>query len=195
LIIIPITGESLADTPGHIKRFTLSPRREPYDADRRRLTDQVKAASEAFASNAVATPYGQTDLLGAIHVGAEEFWPGTSHRLICLSDFIQDDRSLSFLTDPMVATSASARVNARRLTKPFANVLAGTAVFLGLLQSRDMRRLSRARQVAIQDFWLEFFRSQGAIPEWASDGAGRAAEFLAQPIPPSAGDRRNAALK
>lgn len=184
LIVIPITGESMADTPGSIMRFKLSLKREPYDADRRKLAQLVDEQIDNFVENTTTKPYGKTDLLGGLRLAAEEFGQGTRRRLICLSDFIQDDKVSNFLTDPMVADSAHAVSSAQRLAERSPLVFANTSIYLGLVQSTDLRKLSRPRQLGIQEFWLAYLRGQGASVQWKSDGLGRATDFLTEPIRP-----------
>ena len=174
--IVPITGDVHGETLGRVLRFELSTRREPYDADRRRLAGDVQEQLSAFVTS--VSPSAHTDLLSTFRLAAEELQSSPVRVLVCLTDFVQDDSQFNFKTDRRLASERSAKPFATELADGFAERFAGVDVYLGSVQSVDLARLSKSRRAAIQTFWVEFFEAQGARVRWATDGPGRLPEFL-----------------
>lgn len=55
----------------------------------------------------------------------------------------------------------------------------GNHVFLGGIQSNDLKKLGTERRQAIRAFWIEYFRAGGAVDViFATDGPGQIAEFM-----------------
>jgi len=183
LIVVPITGAALTDTPERVLRFSLSLKREPYDADRRRFAEDAKAALEKLLAEIDRSPFGRTDLLGAFDFALEEFStdPTVNRKLVCLSDFIQDDKQFDFKTSPRVASESAAVQTAQRLAVGVGRPFHGVTVLLGSVQSLDLRGLSRERQEAIRAFWITLLEAKGAAVSWKTDGLGHVAAFLARP--------------
>jgi hypothetical protein len=174
--VVPITGDVHAETLGRVLRFELSIRREPYDTDRRRLADEVHRLLPEFLAS--VKPSAHTDMLSTFRLAAEELNAAPVRVLVCLSDFVQDDSQFNFKTDRRLVSERSATTFAQELADDFAGRFRGVHVYLGLMQSVDLARLSNPRRTAIQTFWLEFFEAQGASVRWVTDGAGHLADFL-----------------
>ena len=182
--VIPITDDSAVDAPTQTLRFALSTKREPYDADLRRVAHDADAQLASLLALAKTHPYGQTDLLGTFQLASEEFGEQAKigdHALVCLSDFIQDDRQYDFKHDPRLTTPAKAKQLAGQLVQRGDKPLRGVHVYLGLLPSSDLRTLSQTRRDAIHVFWVEWLCAQGATVRWATDGAGQVLTFLESP--------------
>jgi len=81
-----------------------------------------------------------------------------------------------------VALSDSRRAEhaATAMSAHFGRRFAGVNIYLGQLQSTDLRRLPASRQVAVRTFWTTFLTTQGASVIWKTDGLGHVEEFMAQ---------------
>ena len=183
LVVVPITGAALTDTPERVLRFRLPLNREPYDADRRRFADEATVALEKMLAAIRSSPFAQTDVLGALDIALEEFStdPNMDRKLVCLSDFIQDDQQFNFKVSPRVATESAAAQSARQMAEGVGRQFDGVTTLLGSVQSLDLRRLSRQRQEAIRMFWVTFLEARGATVSWKTDGLGHVSAFLARP--------------
>ncbi len=84
--------------------------------------------------------------------------------IIVLSDLVQDDNQFDFKHDPAIRNETSAAFLASASARSSDLAFRGTPVFLGLVRSRDLGRLSPRRRVAIGIFWLEFLKASGANP-------------------------------
>jgi hypothetical protein len=175
LTIVPIAAEASSDTPGRILRFRRPHTREPYDADRQRFVGEVTTRADTLLKRLVTSPARNTDLLGAFDMAVEELSAESSvdRRIVCLSDFLQDDRQLDFRHATALADVHHAERTALQLSTALGRRLAGVGIYLGLLQSRDLRQLSPSRQAAVRTFW-------GATVLWKTDGLGHVATFLSQ---------------
>ncbi|HEU4710283.1 MAG TPA: hypothetical protein VFS76_01900 [Pyrinomonadaceae bacterium] len=182
LYVIPITGDTLTESQGHILRFHLSEKREVYDSDLQELAKEVKDRVAEMRTAAMANPYKHSDILGAAGLAAEELSlekGNVSKKIVILSDFIQDDSRYNFNTHADLASESSAAELAKRLTekskKPFEN----TELFLGILRSKDLRKMNYGKRVGLQSFWQHYFELSGARSlSWATDGPGQIAAVL-----------------
>ena len=78
-----------------------------------------------------------------------------------------------------VADQERARKLAGKLAQGRAR-LDGVRVYIGRVPSTSTRRLSRERQEAIRIFWETYLTLRGAEVEWATDGLGGLAQFVAK---------------
>ena len=181
MTIIPITSDAQIEGPGQMLRFKLSQKREPYDGDLWRLAENVEDGLQTLLASASAQPYKYTDILGTLQLAAEEF-SYTQHNsrrvFLLLSDFIQDDPQYDFKGDKQLTTERSARIFATRLAKSKGAFLDNVQIYLGSIQSKDLRSLPRARRKGIRIFWIEFLSRQLANVKWATDGPGQLENFL-----------------
>lgn len=174
--VVPITGDVHGETLGRVLRFELSTRREPYDADRRRLVRDIHERLPDFLAS--VSPSTRTDLLGTLRLAAEELQSAPVRVLVCLTDFVQDDAQFDFNTDRRLASERSAKAFASELGDGFVERFAGVHVYLGSMESTDLTSLSKSRRAAIQAFWVTYFEAQGANVQWATDGPGHLPEFV-----------------
>lgn len=185
LTIIPITSDVALDAPGRIMRFRASTTREPYDADLRRLSQDIDLQFSQFLKTAGEHPFPHTDLLGTIYLASEELaarqQSGTEQIIICLSDLIQDDAVFDFKRDARLAHPDDALTLATSLAQDTPGRFQNMKVFLGSVPSIDLRNLSKTRREAIRVFWMELVRQQGGSVDWATDGAGQLSRLLGQP--------------
>ena len=175
IAIIPITGDAEAETSGRVIRFEVPKVRQAYDNDLRQFRNKLKKSLNELKASALANPGAHTDILGAITLAQQEFkfnTGGHTKSLIILSDFLQDDTQLNFLKDKRLATKAAAQDMAMQLAKAREVDLRGMPVYLGLLRSKDYKKLDRGRRDAVQKFWLEYFVASGAETQWVIDGTG-----------------------
>ncbi len=178
--LIPITGDSLTETQGHILRFHLNEKREAYDADLRRLAEEAQKNLQVIKEQAAAKPYMKSDILGAVALAGEELsltQAEVSKLIVVLSDFIQDDAQHNFNRDVRLAKEQSAKDLAQILAQPHA--LQEATVYMGLLRSSDLKSMPQGRRSAIRTFWTEYFGLEGAgSVHYTSDGPGQLAQFL-----------------
>lgn len=184
VVVIPITGDTLADSQGKILRVHLSETRQVYDADLKTLGDQVRDKLRAMQTEVAANPFMHSDILGAVDLAAEELAgeQGNVRRVIVvLSDFIQDDSKANFNTSPELANERTATNLARKLSSQNTDRFAGATVYLGMLRSKDLRKMPNARRSAVQTFWREYFKLESAESvSFAIDGPGRVPTLLDQ---------------
>ena len=181
MTIIPITSDAQIEGPGRMLRFKLSLKREPYDGDLWRLAQNVEDSLQALLASASAQPYRYTDIMGTLEFVAEEFsyTKDKSRRVfLLLSDFIQDDPQYNFKGDKRLTNERSARKFAAALAKSKDPFFENVQIYLGSIQSRDLRSLTRARRKGIRIFWIEFLSKQLANVKWATDGPGQLENFL-----------------
>lgn len=174
LVLIPITGDAENDAWGRILRLQAPTVREPYDADLRQFR---KDAQKNFAAWAASLDLRQsrTDILGALDAARQEFATvpqGNEHRLIVVSDFLEDDGVHDFVRDWAIANPARARMYAARLRAEHGFALPGVTLCLGRLESRGFAPLAEERKAAIQAFWTAYFTENGQQPELRFDGMG-----------------------
>jgi hypothetical protein len=180
IAVIPITGDAQAESSGRVIRFEVPTIRQAYDNDLRDFRNKLKRSLEEFKAAAMAKPGSKTDILGAVALAQQEFkfHAGSSKKsLVILSDFIQDDSELNFLRDARLASKTVAGEFAMQSAKATAIDLRGVTVYLGLLRSKDYKRLRRSRREAIQGFWVQYFCMSGAHTRYASDGIGLVVTF------------------
>lgn len=177
ITIIPVTGDTLTEAQGKIIRIHLPEKRAVYDSD---LTDLIKEAQdklERMQAEATAKPYLHSDILGAANLAAEELSTekGNVRKVIViLSDFIQDDSSYNFNASPDLANDLSATALAKTLSANHKVEFAGTSLYLGMLRSKDLKKMAKPRREAVKTFWQEYFKQQRAEHvSLAIDGPGK----------------------
>jgi hypothetical protein len=184
LIVIPLAGDAVTETPGRILRFALSEQRQVYDQDLTDLKTNIAKQLKELQEQAARAPAKSTDLLGALRLAAEEARRqqqtarDKQHKLqvrvIVLSDFIQDDtQGLDFKRDPRLANQDAARKFAAEEAQRRGADLSSAEVLLGSLRSDDLKILNQERREALRVFWTEYCRAaRAAIINFASDGIG-----------------------
>ena len=207
ITIIPITGDTMTEAQGRILRIHLPENREVYDADLARLAVEVEEKLKEMQAEAAAHPYQHSDILGAADLAGEELSTekGNVRKVIViLSDFIQDDARFNFNTSPDLTNERTATALAKKLSgskhglsgksvpgssqpKESSHAtsaparFASTTLYLGLLRSKDLKRMPPTRRDAVQAFWREYFSTGGAGPiSVAVDGPGRVGVVIDQ---------------
>ena len=182
ITIIPITGDALTESQGKILRIHLPENREVYDADLVKLAGDVEKKLKEMQDEAIAKPYQHSDILGAVDLAAEELSTEKGNVrtvVVILSDLIHDDARFNFNTSPDFASESGAVGLAKKLSTNRNDEFAGTALYLGMLRSKDLKRMPNARREAVQAFWREYFKSGGAgTVSLAIDGPGRLATIV-----------------
>lgn len=182
VVVVPITNDTATEAQGQVLRFEIGEQRAAYDADLRRLAVEVEHALGEMQSESAARPSTQSDVLGAISLAEEEIRRGNGSErkiLIILGDLLHDTASCKFTTSPQLATDEAARRYAASLAEGQTRTLEGTQVYLGLLRSTELRRVSQARRTAIQSFWTEYLQRAGASSvSIATDGPGQLAQAV-----------------
>ncbi|HEV7892046.1 MAG TPA: hypothetical protein VGP08_15480 [Pyrinomonadaceae bacterium] len=181
--VVPVTGDALVESQGAILRFEVPATREVYDEDLRALSEDVLDKLQKMQRAAAEKPYAFSDVLGAIRIADEEFAadkPDVRKVLVVLSDFVEDDRQLSFKTSPIVAGEAAATEAAKKMAAQ-TQALKGARVYMGWLQSTDLRKMPPQRREAVKTFWGEFFKQAGAQSvHVCTDGPGQLSKFIAE---------------
>lgn len=179
ITIIPITGDALTESQGKILRIHLNEDREVYDSDLANLAKEVEEKLKQMRSEAAANPYQHSDILGAADLAAEELAAekGNVRKVIViLSDFIQDDSKFNFNSSPEMANDRVAVELAKKMSTSHAGKFAGATLYLGMLRSKDLKRMPNARRDAVHAFWQEYFKIGGAgMISLAIDGPGKVA--------------------
>ena len=181
IAIIPITSDALTESQGSILRFEISATREAYDDDLARLSAEVTDKLQNLQASAAANPYLYSDIIGAVKIAGEEFstdGPGVQRLLVVLSDFVEDETQLNFKTSSMVASEKSARQAAKTIAGSERS-FQDAKVYLGWLQSTDLKRMPTQRRDAVRTFWTEYFKQEGATSVHScSDGPGQLSKFI-----------------
>lgn len=184
ITVIPITGDALIESQGAILRFEIPKDREVYDQDLQTLSDEVVDKLKKMQEGATAKPYLYSDILGAIKIADEEFAsdkPEVRKVLVILSDFVEDEEQLSFKTSPIVANDKTATEAAKKMAGVDQS-LKGAQVYLGWLQSTDLKKMPTQRRDAVRTFWTEYFKQAGAKSiHVCSDGPGQLSKFITGP--------------
>src|SRR5437588_188807 len=184
ITIIPTTGDTLTESQGTILRIHLPENRKVYDSDLAKLATEVEEKLKRMQAEATANPYQHSDILGAADLAAQELATekGNVHKVIViLSDFIQDDSRLNFNNSPDLANEHAGVALAKKLSTNHREQFAETNVYLGLLRSKDLKKMPNPRREAMQTFWLEYFKTCSAQSVvMAIDGPGKIASALGQ---------------
>lgn len=182
ITIIPITGDTLTESQGKILRIHLSEKREVYDSDLTNLAKDVKERLERIQSEVIANPYQHSDIIGAAEIAAEELSTekGSVRKVIViLSDFIQDDSRFNFNASPDLANDRVAVDLAKKLSATHADRFVSITLYLGMLRSKDLKKMSNPRREAVQAFWKEYFKTGGAgTVSLVIDGPGKIPTIL-----------------
>lgn len=174
LTIVPITDNAAADIEGRVLRLRAPERREAYDVDLRRFRAEADREFMEFAARLIAHPGRKTDILGAVGVAQQEFDQtagGYDRRLTILSDFLEDDGTYRFTSDPELADSSQAERLAKSATG-FGEPPRGICVYLGSVESTSFRILAPKRQRAVRAFWQDYFIRWGSSTQIRLDGTG-----------------------
>jgi hypothetical protein len=174
LVLIPITGDAENDAGGRILRLSAPTTRETYDTDLRRFQEQARKQFVAWVAS-LDPHQARTDILGALDAARQELavMPiGVNHRLIVVSDFLEDDGTYRFVSDGSVTSLARARELAARIRAQHGFTLQGVPLCLGRLESSDFAPLSAQRKEAVQVFWRAYFAAGGVQAEIHFDGTG-----------------------
>jgi hypothetical protein len=175
LTIIPILGDAEAEAPGRVMRFEVPRDRQAYDTDLRDFRAKLKVSLNEMQVNSLAHPASRTDILGSVELAAQEFESAPSkstHVLVLLSDFIQEDRKLDFRKDDRLRNPLPAKASAAKLAKAGRIDFQGTRIYLALLRSNEYTSLCKERRDAIQEFWVEYFSLSHGQADSVTDGIG-----------------------
>ena len=180
LVVLPIKGDALNDAQGRIMRIRLSEHREAYDQDLRDTSKRLKFMLSELHTTAMNAPDDHTDILGSLQVIEQEIRLHTADktRIVLLSDFIEDDDQINFMTAPELTSTERARNFATLLSKRTGLNFRGATIDLGHLRSRDMRHLLPSRRSAIESFWMEFLATSKGKAELYEDGTGMLENFF-----------------
>lgn len=165
IVVIPITGDAWADSQGSILRFRVSEKREVYDSDLKQFADQAQLQLEVMERSASERPFQHTDIFGALKLASAELqqeYENTRKTVVILSDMIQDDPTANFNHAKYMENSNIAVTEGGKAAKEQGNRLTDCDVVLGFLRSSDLKKLPPKRREALEAYWEEYFRQNGA---------------------------------
>jgi hypothetical protein len=174
LVLIPITENAANDAGGRVLRLSAPTRRETYDTDLRRFQEQARKRFAAWVAS-LDQHQSRTDILGALDAARQEFAllpKESNHRLIVVSDFLEDDGTYRFVSDGSLTSTARARQLAATLRGQHGFTLRGVPLCLGRLESSDFAPLSPQRRDAVEAFWAAYFAPGGESADIRFDGTG-----------------------
>ncbi len=166
LTIIPITGNAMSETPGHVLHFTAPTERQAYDHDLVVFREQAHQSIHVMQDAAFASPRKHTDILGALDVAKQELEAlplGDMKSLVVMSDFIEDDGMYRFTVDKPLADPTAARKLAGQQQNERVFVLHNVRISLNILQSKDLRSIDTQRQRAVCGFWKKYFGQKSDV--------------------------------
>lgn len=180
LVVIPILNDAETDIAGRELRIELPVHRDLFDYDLTQLRNRTQEDFRQLNRDMLGHPGLRTDLLGTLRAAAQEISSCKSEELVIivlLTDFIEDAQ-FDFKTDVRLSSAKRAKEFARQVSQAWPLDLHGTLIFAGYLRSRELQGLTYERREAIQVFWAEYFRKQGARLTVAMDGPGALPQFL-----------------
>lgn len=183
ITVIPITSDAQVETGGKVLRLEAGEIRQLRDKDLKEFRAVIETRLKAMLSG--AETYKQTDLLGALRVAQEESAAlsarGKRVFVFILSDLVHSTSGVRFETAPAFSDSENARSFARKICNGKSNEWRDAEIYLGLLESSDLKKMPETRREAIREFWTEYFKTGGAKRlQFAIDGAGQIDNFLAE---------------
>ena len=183
LVLIPITGNTIGETPGHMLSFTAPTHREPYDHDIIRFQKQAHEHIKAVEDYFTAYPSDSTDILGALDVAEQEFGNdfadastlrAKNRTLYIFSDFLEDDGTYRFATDKTLLSAQGRAELSRQLQRERSlSFINAASVYLVWIESTDQKHLRSERQWAIQAFWSAYLAP--CHPRWTTVDVSSAA--------------------
>ena len=179
LTIIPITADAQIDTSGKVLHLEVGEKRKLADADLDEFL--AHAETELDRMQKEGKTYGQSDVLGALRVALEEtaLTDKREKRVVIavLSDMIHSTKDIRFETDARFSKAETARQYAETFGENFG--FKQTEIYVGFLESSDMRKINAERREAVREFWQTYFNRAGAVRlQFASDGTGQLKKFL-----------------
>ena len=172
LTLIPITGNAMGDTPGHVITLTAPMTRQPYDNDLVQFRVNAHAEISKLRAEFTCRPAKRTDLLGALAIAQDELTNVVDaessfggRTLYVFSDFVEDDDDYRFGADRANAPNGEAAEFARRLQEEHHIGFPATLrVRFVTLESTDLVRLSSGRLHWIREFWTAYLAP--SKPRW-----------------------------
>lgn len=181
LTVIPLSADAQIEASGKVLHLEVGEKRELADAD----LDEFFARAEAQLNRmqAGAKNYQQSDVLGALRVAREEIAMIDKKKkrvvVAVLSDMIHSTKEVRFESDARLARIETARKYAADAGGNPSDVFAESEIYLGFLESSDMRRMPVERREAVREFWREYFDRNGAKRlRFATDGTGQLEKFV-----------------
>ena len=159
LVIVPITGEPQELLGHRIVHVDMPKERVPYDSNLKQARVDATKRIEQFFAELPKIQALHTDIIGALRA-AEDAFDDESTEVICLSDMVEDDAQIRFLTAPEFNQTKSAEALAERMARH--NLLHGATVKIGMLKSFDLEKMTPGRRDATQAFWRKYFLASGA---------------------------------
>lgn len=178
LVIIPIASDARNDVQGHIVRIQVPEERAAYDADLVEFRETAHVKIARLRDWAISHPSAHTDILGTLQVAQQEMSSAqtSSWKLIILSDFLEDDGTWNFITEPALDSPAHARSLANGMNSHWK--FQPPSVYLGQVRGRDSIDLSKLRWDALDAFWGALLIQSEQQPLIHIDGIG---SFAANP--------------
>lgn len=186
ITVIPITGDAPVETSGKVLRLQAGEIRKLRDKDLREFQTELETKLAAMQTN--AKTFKQTDLLGALQIAQEETANLRARKrrvaVIILSDLVHSTAQIRFESDAAFANAETSRRFAEKISGGKTGEWSGAEIYLGSLESTDLRKMPNERREAVREFWREFFKIGGVKRlQFATDGAGQLGDFLKSAAP------------
>lgn len=181
ITVIPVTGDAQTETGGKVVRLEAGEIRKLRDKDLKEFQAAIETKLGAMIADAKI--YKQTDLLGAMRIAQEESAlqkrRGSRVLIFVLSDLVHSTAPTRFESDAAFVNADNARKFAEKICAGRSGEFGGAEIYLGLLESSDLRKMTQQRREALREFWQEYFKIGGAKRlQFATDGAGQMDGFL-----------------
>src|SRR5574340_1398262 len=178
IVVIPITDNVAEQAPARVARSRLGMQRSAFDDDLMQVLASERVQLERMCGG---VPSSRSDIFTSLLIAGEDLaqTPGSLRAIAILSDFIEDDPEHCFTREKELGSPAAAIKFAAQLASQGVQ-LNGIQIYLGRVPSVTFPKLPDARREAIKAFWIEYLRRKGAQVEWATDGLGGLAPFVAR---------------
>ena len=178
ITVIPVTGDAAVETGGKVLRLEAGEIRRLRDRDLKDFQAEIEQKINLLSG---AATYKQTDLLGALRIAQEEAANQRErHRrviIVILSDLVHSTSQIRFEQNAGFAKPESVRPVAEKMSQT--DIWRATEIYLGSLESSDLRKMPTERRQAVGEFWRQYFTIGGAARfQAATDGAGQLANFI-----------------
>jgi hypothetical protein len=92
---------------------------------------------------------------------------------------VNSSKEILFEKDAIFQKPETAKKYAEKLMQGKNSEWRGTKIYLGLMESSDLRQMSNERRESVREFWQEYFRLGGVENyQFATDGVGQLPKFI-----------------
>lgn len=181
ITVIPLTGDAAIEASGKAIRLKVSEKREAFDADLKKFINEIAQRLDEMQNS--GKTYQQTDLFGTLRIAQDEITVTEKENrrvfLVVLSDMVNSSKEILFEKDAIFQRTETAKKYAEKLMQNKNSEWRGINIYLGLMESTDLRQMPNERREAVREFWQEYFRLGGVDSyQFATDGTGQLSKFI-----------------